>query len=43
LGLGVSRVTYLIGTDGVIREAAKAAFRVAPHLDIAKRAASSPK
>jgi len=43
LGLGVSRVTYLIGQDGRIREAAKAAFRVAPHLDIAKRASSSPK
>ena len=43
LGLGVSRVTYLIGTDGIIREATKAAFRVAPHLDVAKRAASSPK
>jgi peroxiredoxin Q/BCP len=43
LGLGVSRVTYLIGTDGIIREAARAAFRVGPHLDIAKRAVSSPK
>lgn len=43
LGLGVARVTYLIGRDGIIQEAAKAAFRVAPHLDIAKRATSSPK
>jgi peroxiredoxin Q/BCP len=43
LGFGVSRVTYLIGKDGRIQEAAKAALRVAPHLDIAKRAASSPK
>ena len=41
LGFGVSRVTYLIGKDGRIQEAAKAALRVAPHLDIAKRAASS--
>ncbi|HEY1992544.1 MAG TPA: peroxiredoxin [Gammaproteobacteria bacterium] len=43
LGFGVSRVTYLIGKDGRIREAAKAALRVAPHLGLAKRAASSPK
>ena len=43
LGFGVSRVTYLIGKDGRIQEAAKAALRVAPHLDLAKRAASSPK
>lgn len=43
LGFGVSRVTYLIGKDGRIQEAAKAAFQVAPHLDLAKRAASSPK
>ena len=38
LGLTVSRVTYLIGTDGRIHEATKAALRVAPHLDLAKRA-----
>ena len=43
LGFGVSRVTYLIGKDGRIQEAAKASLRVAPHLDLAKRAASSPK
>jgi peroxiredoxin Q/BCP len=43
LGLGVARVTYLIGMDGIIREAAKAAFRVAPHLDIVKRVTSSAK
>ncbi|HEY3859824.1 MAG TPA: peroxiredoxin [Gammaproteobacteria bacterium] len=43
LGFGVSRVTYLIGKDGRIQEAAKAALRVAPHLDLAKRAASSSK
>jgi peroxiredoxin Q/BCP len=43
LGFGVSRVTYLIGKDGRIQEAAKAALRVTPHLDLAKRAASSSK
>ena len=39
LGLGVSRVTYLIGRDGRIQEAAKAALRVGPHLKLAERAA----
>ena len=43
LGFGVSRVTYLIGKDGRIQEATKATLRVAPHLDLAKRAASSLK
>jgi len=43
LGFGVSRVTYLIGKDGRIQEAAKAALSVGPHLDLAKRAASSAK
>lgn len=43
LGFGVSRVTYLIGKGGHIQEAAKATLRVAPHLDLAKRAASSAK
>ena len=38
LGFGVSRVTYLIGTDGRIQEAAKAALRVAPHLAMARKA-----
>ncbi len=38
LGFGVSRVTYLIGRDGRIQEAAKAAFRVAPHLALAEKA-----
>lgn len=37
LGLTVSRVTYLIDTDARIREAAKAALRVAPHLDLVRR------
>lgn len=37
LGFGVQRVTYLIGSDGRIQEAAKAAFRVGPHLELAKR------
>ncbi len=39
LGFGVSRVTYLIGRDGRIQEAAKAALRVGPHLKLAERAA----
>jgi peroxiredoxin Q/BCP len=43
LGFGVSRVTYLIGQDGRIQEAAKAALRVAPHLAIADRALSRSK
>ena len=38
LGLGVSRVTYLIGSDGRIRDTARAGLRVAPHLDLAKSA-----
>lgn len=37
LGLMVKRVTYLIGKDGKIQEAAKAAFSVAPHLELAKK------
>ena len=41
MGFGVSRVTYLIGRDGRIQEAAKAALSVAPHLDLAKRVSSS--
>lgn len=41
LGFGVSRVTYLIGRDGRIHEAAKAALRVGPHLKLAERAAKS--
>jgi len=43
LGLGVSRVTYLIGKDGRIQEAAKAALRVSPHLALAKRAVTQSK
>ena len=43
LGFGVSRVTYLIGKDGRIQEAAKAALRVAPHLARADRALSRSK
>lgn len=38
LGFGVSRVTYLIGRDGRIQEAAKAGLRVSPHLALARRA-----
>lgn len=37
LGFGVSRVTYLIGRDGRIQEAAKAALRVGPHLALAEK------
>ena len=43
LGFGVSRVTYLIGKDGRIQEAAKAALRVAPHLALADKALSRTK
>jgi peroxiredoxin Q/BCP len=43
LGFGVSRVTYFIGQDVRILEAAKAALRVAPHLAIADRALSRTK
>jgi peroxiredoxin Q/BCP len=43
LGFGVSRVTYLIGKDGRIQEAAKAALRVAPHLALADKALSRSK
>lgn len=41
LGFGVSRVTYRIGTDGRIQDAAKAAFRVAPHRKLAERSLST--
>ncbi len=41
LGLTVQRVTYLIGPDGRIQEAAKAALRVAPHLALAKKTLGS--
>lgn len=40
LGFGVQRVTYLIGSDGRIQEATKAAFRVGPHLKLAKKSLS---
>lgn len=40
LGFGVQRVTYLIGGDGRIQEAAKATFRVGPHLELAKKSLS---
>lgn len=36
-GLYVARTTYLIGTDGRIQEAAKAAFRVGPHVALAQK------
>lgn len=41
LGFGVSRVTYLIGSNGLILEAVKAGLRVGPHLALAERARSS--
>ncbi len=37
LGLGVKRVSYLIGKDGRIVEAVSAAFRVARHAAVAHR------
>jgi peroxiredoxin Q/BCP len=37
-GLHVSRVTYRIGTDKRILDATKAAFQVAPHLALARKA-----
>ena len=40
LGFGVQRVTYLIGSDGRIQEATKAAFRLGPHLKLAKKSLS---
>ena len=43
LGFGVSRVTYRIGSDGLIQEAVKASFRVAPHLALARRQAPGDK
>ena len=41
LGLMVQRVTYLIGKDGRIQEAAKAALRVGPHLALAEKTLKS--
>lgn len=40
LGFGVQRVTYLIGSDSRIQEATKAAFRIGPHLELAKKSLS---
>jgi peroxiredoxin Q/BCP len=36
-GLGTARVSYLIGRDGIIKDAVSARFGVAPHLALAKR------
>lgn len=36
-GLGTGRVSYLIGRDGLIKDAASARFGVAPHLALAKK------
>jgi len=41
LGLMVQRVTYLIGKDGRIQEAAKAALSVGPHLELARKTLKS--
>ena len=41
LGLMVQRVTYLIGKDGRIQEAAKAALSVGPHLALAQKTLKS--
>lgn len=43
LGFGVSRVTYLIGQDGLIQEATRASLRVAPHLALAERTLNTAK
>jgi len=39
LGFGVKRVSYLIGQDGRIMETASAAFRVGPHIALARQIA----
>lgn len=38
LGLGVRRATFLIGTDGVIRDALRSDFSIARHEDFVRRA-----
>ena len=37
-GLGVRRATFLIGTDGVVRDALRADFSIARHEDFVRRA-----
>ena len=37
LGIGVRRVTYLIDTDGTIRDAIKADFRIGRHIDFVEK------
>ncbi|MDX1443522.1 MAG: peroxiredoxin [Gammaproteobacteria bacterium] len=37
LGIGVRRVSYLIDTDGVIRDAVKADFRIGRHIEFFQR------
>ena len=37
-GIGVRRVTYLVGTDGLIKDAVKADFRIGRHLELVERA-----
>jgi peroxiredoxin Q/BCP len=37
LGLGVRRISYLIGPDGLIKDAAKADLRLGPHKEFIRR------
>ena len=37
LGLGVRRISYLIGPDGLIKEAVKADLRLGPHAEFIRR------
>ena len=36
-GFGTARISYLIGSDGVIKDAVSTRFGVAPHLALAKK------
>ncbi len=38
LGIGVRRITYLVGEDGFIRDALRADFRIARHEELVRRA-----
>ena len=38
LGIGVRRITYLVGADGRIRDALRADFRIARHEELVRRA-----
>jgi len=41
LGLGVRRATFLIGSDGIIRDALRADFSIARHEEFVRRAIAS--